>query len=183
VFVIFADGAEIELILSRESQPDPHPHGGAPVVLLDKRGIFADGVARHEPPAQEPRPETIRRQITWFWHDVSHFVVALGRGQRWFAYGQIDELRRYCLNLARLHQDPSAEAEGYWKVDASAAEKHLGALEATVSRLERDDLLRAAEATVVVYRELAHALAERHSIPYPADLDRIMSDRLATLRT
>ena len=33
-----------------------------------------------------------RRLVVGFWHDVEHLVTALGRGQTWWAYGQLDEL-------------------------------------------------------------------------------------------
>ena len=183
VYAIYSDGAEAEIILSRESQPDRH--GGVSKVLLDKRGLFAGRTEVAEvaaAPDAVPRVEEIRRQIHWFWHDVSHFIVAMGRGQLWWAYGQLDELRRYAVNLARLKQDPSVEAEGYWKVDGGAvAAEHLAALDVTVCPREREAMLRAAQAIVSLYRELAHALAELHGIPYPTELDRIMSERLALL--
>jgi len=180
VYAIYSDGAEAEIILSRQSQPDRH--GGVSKVLLDKRGLFAGVAESPSAPLREPQAEEIRRQIQWFWHDVSHFVVAMGRGQLWWAYGQLDDLRRYCLNLARFEQDSSAEPEGYWKVDGSdVAAEHLAALEATICVREREAVLQAANATVRLYRELAHAVAARHGIPYPTDLDRIMSERLAKL--
>jgi predicted nucleotidyltransferase len=180
VYAIYSDGAEAEIILSRESQLDRH--GGVSKVLLDKRGLFAGRTDVATAPRAEPRVEEIRRQIHWFWHDVSHFIVAMGRGHLWWAYGQLDNLRLYCLNLARLLQDPAAEAEGYWKVDGGAvAAEHLAVLEATVSPRERQAMLRAAQVIVSLYRELAHSLAEVRGIPYPTELDRIMSERLAKL--
>jgi hypothetical protein len=61
------------------------------------------------------------------------------------------------------------------------AAEHLAALEKTVSAREHGAMLRAAQAIVSLYRELAHSLAELHGIPYPTELDRIMSERLAKL--
>jgi predicted nucleotidyltransferase len=179
VYAIYSDGAEAEIILSRESQPDRH--GGVSKVLLDKRGLFAGRAEVAVAPHAEPRVEEIRRQIHWFWHDVSHFIVAMGRGQLWWAYGQLDDLRRYCLNLARFEVDPSAEPEGYWKIDGALSDERLAALAATVCLREREAMLQAAHATVRLYRELARSVGARFGIPYPAELDRLMSERLTRL--
>ena len=75
VFYIFADGAEGELGLGRESQVQ-HIHSGLYQVLLDKKGILTDAVFPGHAPAQAAQTEKLRRQIYWFWHDLSHSCLA-----------------------------------------------------------------------------------------------------------
>ena len=135
---------------------------------------------RHGPTQAEQR-ETLRRLIYWFWHDLSHFIAALGRGQLWWAYGQLHELRRYCLNLVRLQHNFSVRAEGYEKVELYLPIEQLSPLQATCCPLESDAILQAALVIVRFYRELAPLLARTHDITYPADLERVMSERLEKL--
>jgi hypothetical protein len=81
--------------------------------------------------------------------------------------------------LARLSANFSAEAEGYEKVEQAVPVERLAPLEATVSPVEREAMLRAARALVKVYEELAPPLAQAHGIAYPAGLARMLSDQLA----
>lgn len=130
VFVVFADGAEIELALGRASA-FTHITRGPYRILLDKVGILAGAdFPGAEPSAAEQR-ETLRRLVTWFWHDVSHFITALARGQLWWAHGQLEELRRMCVNLARLRHDFTVAAEGYEKVEHALPIAQLVPLQAT----------------------------------------------------
>jgi hypothetical protein len=153
-------------------------------VLLDKTGIL-DGVAfLGRQPAQEVQVETLRRQIYWFWHDLSHFTVAMGRGQLWWAQGQLEALRGYCVNLARLRDDPAdpdVGREPYFKVENAIPAGDLGPLQATFGPIERRVLLQSALGVIDFYRELASQLAERHGISYPAELERVMLARLQRL--
>jgi predicted nucleotidyltransferase len=181
VFCIFSDGTEVELSLGHESHFN-HDHGPY-TVLLDKKNILAGAVfARHQPALAEQR-ETLRRLVSWFWHDLSHCIAALGRGQLWWAYGQLEILRRYCVNLARLHHNFAAEAEGYDKVEQALPVEQLSSLQATCCALEPGAMLQAALTLVRFYREVAPLLIRTHGLTYPADLDRVMSERLAKLAT
>jgi predicted nucleotidyltransferase len=180
VFVIFPDGTEVELALGSESQFN-HNHGGPYRVLLDKKHLLAGAVFPRSQPTPAEQIETLRRLVSWFWHDLSHFIAAMGRGQLWWAYGQIEALRRYCVNLARLRHDFSAEADGYEKVEQAIPEEQLSSLQATCCPLEPGAMLQAVLVIVRFYQELAPHLAQTHGIPYPAALARVMSDRLEQL--
>jgi predicted nucleotidyltransferase len=98
VFCIFPDGTEVELSLGRESQLN-HNHGGPYKVLLDKKNILAGALFPRHQPTQAEQSETLRRLVYWFWHDLSHFIAALGRGQLWWAYGQLSSLQTTCCPL------------------------------------------------------------------------------------
>jgi predicted nucleotidyltransferase len=180
VFFIFPDGTDVELALGSESQFN-HNHGGPYRVLLDKKNLLAGAVFPRDRPAQAKQIETLRRLVYWFWHDLSHFIAAMGRGQLWWAYGQIEALRRYCVNLARLRHDFSAEADGYEKVEQAIPGEQLSSLQATCCPLEPGAMLQAVLVIVRFYQELAPHLAQTHGIPYPAALARVMSDRLEQL--
>jgi hypothetical protein len=97
--------------------------------------ILAGAIFPRYQPAQAEQIETLRRLVYWFWHDLSHFLAAIGRGQLWWAYGQLEELRRYCVNLVRLRHDFSAAANGYEKVEQAIPGEHLSSLQATCCQL------------------------------------------------
>jgi predicted nucleotidyltransferase len=180
VFVIFSDGREVELILRPAAVGDRSDD--AIKVLLDKRPTGARRGQGRAGLTHDTAREQVRRQIYWFWHDMSHFMAAIGRGQLWWAYGQLDDLRRYCLNLARLAGDPKAEAEGYWKVDDVVHPGRLAPLEASISVREREAMLEAAASLIAYYQRVASDLAAAHEIVYPSELEKIMTRRLRVLR-
>jgi hypothetical protein len=179
--LLFSDGTEGELALGRESH-FTHIHVGPYRALLDKKGILAGAVFSWHEPTQAEQIETLRRLVNWFWHDLLHHLITpLARGQIWSAYGGLEDLRLTCVNLARLRQNFSAEAEGYEKVEQAIPVEQLAPLQATCCPLERDAMLQAALLIVRFYQELAPPLAQAHGIPYPADLARVLSDRLEQL--
>jgi predicted nucleotidyltransferase len=181
VFFFLADGTEAELTLGRESG-FAHIHGGPHRVLLDKKGILEGAVFPLHRTDQAEQVEVLRGLVTEFWHDLCHHVITpLARDQLWSAFGGLEDVRRACVNLARLRADFSTEPEGYEKVEHALPMDQLAPLQATCCPLERDALLQAALGIVRFYRELAPPLAAAHGIPYPAALDCMMQDRLEQL--
>ena len=79
-YYIFSDGTEGELWIGRESHFN-HIHVGTYRVLLDKKDILPDAVFPHHEADQTEQIETLRQQVTWFWHELSHFITAMGRWQ------------------------------------------------------------------------------------------------------
>ena len=181
VFFTFPDCIEVELGLGRESH-FTYIHVGPYIVLLDKKGILAGAVFTWHEPTQAEQIETLRRLVSWFWHDLSHhFITPMTRGQIWSAYGALEELRLTCVNLARMRQNFKAEAEGYEKVEQAIPVEQLSPLQATFCPLERDAMLQAALVIVRFYQELAPPLARAHGIIYPIELERVVYDRLEQL--
>jgi len=183
-FFIFSDDTEGELWFGSESHLN-HIHSGPYQVLLDKKGILAGAVFPPHEPTQAEQIETLRRLIVWFWHDLSHFTTAIGRGQLWWAHGQLEALRLYCVNLARLRQnflDGDVGAEGYFKVEQALPGAQLSPLQATYCSLERGAMLQAVLAIVRFFQELALLLSRTHGISYPTALERVMLDRLDKLK-
>jgi predicted nucleotidyltransferase len=178
---IFADGTEGELGLGRESH-FTHIHGGPYRILLDKKGILAGVVFSLHEPAKAEQIETLRQLVYWFWHELSqHFITALARGQLWSAYGALEQMRLTCVNLARLRQNFQVAAEGYEKVEQAIPVEQLAPLQATFCPLEQAAMLQAALVIVRFYQQLASPLARAHGITYPADLERVVYDRLEKL--
>jgi lincosamide nucleotidyltransferase len=183
LFFILADGTEGELAVGRESA-FRDVAGGPHRVLLDKTGIL-DGVTfGGGPPDEEEQREALRRLVVLFWHDFSHFMTAFTRGQWWWAYGQLETVRRSCVGLIRLRRDfaDAADAsEPYFKVEKALTAAELEPLRGTLCTTEPAELLRAARAILSLYRELAPPLARAHGVAYPAALARLMEARLEGL--
>ena len=150
-------------------------------MLLDKRGVLEGTVFPPNDMDQAEQTETLRRLVYWFWHDLSHFITAMARGQLWWAYGQLEALRLQCVDLARLSQDFTGETEGYEKVEKSVPVEQLAPLKSTFCPMEKEAMLRASLAIVRFYKELAPPLAKTHGIAYPDSLERVMCDRLEKL--
>jgi predicted nucleotidyltransferase len=178
---IFSDGTEGELALGREGGFQ-HIHGGPHVVLLDKTGILAGTAFPEQRPVPAEQVERLRGLVNWFWHDFSHhFLTPLARGQLWTAVGALEDLRRTCVDLARLAADFTTAAEGYEQVERAIAADRLVTLAATFCPPERVALLQAAHAIVGFYREVAPPLAQAHGITYPAALEGVIWARLDAL--
>jgi hypothetical protein len=183
IFFIFPDGVEGELRIGMESQFD-HIYLGPYRILVDKKGILEGVIFSGQPPTLDVQIETLRRLIYWFWHDLSHFITAMGRGQLWWAYGQLEVLRLTCVNLARLQQDFEDEdvgTEGYFKLEKAILIEQLTPLQESFPPMQPEPMLQAAHTILRFYQELAPALASAYGIAYPADLERILSVRLAEL--
>jgi len=183
LFLILSDGAEVELGFvpeERVGQLLHEPHWS----LLDKKGLLAGAPAPFEPAATEAGAEALRRQLAWFWHDFSHFITAMSRDQLWWAHGQLETLRRICMNLVRLKHnlaDPEVGDECYFKIEAAVPPAELDALRATFCPLEPAAMIAAARVMVDFYRTLAQPLTEAYGLDYAAGLERIMLARLDSL--
>lgn len=180
LFFTFTDGTECELRYGHQSQFD-HINLGHYEVLLDKQCLLEGVIFSGRVPTYIEQKETLRRLIYWFWHDLSHFIAALSRGQLWWSYGQLEVLRRKCVDLSRLRENFSAEPEDYEKLDLVYPVERLSNLKTTFCPLEQAAMLRAVLMIVQFYQELVPPLAEAHGVSYPDILDGLLSDRLKKL--
>ncbi len=184
VFLIFPDGSEVEISFGRESQlsqilNEPYK------VLLDTKNLTSGVISREREVDHEEQTEKLRRLIYWFWHELSHFLTALARGQLWWAHGQLGALRLYCINLARLRNnflDQDVGEEGYFKIEKAIPVEQLAALKATYCPMEEDAMLESTDIIVRFFRDIATGLATTHGITYPEHLDKVMLERLERLR-
>jgi predicted nucleotidyltransferase len=184
VFFFFANGCEGELGIGRESN-FADIHSGPYHILVDKKQILAGVEFTLQTPDPAGQVEKVRRLIYWFWHDLSHFITAMERDQLWWAQGQLEELRRYCVNLARMKNnfsDPEIGNEPYFKIEKIIPVEQLSSLRDTFPLLEKGALLDSGIRIVRVYQELARSLTQDHEVTYPEALERLMLQRLEDLQ-
>lgn len=182
-FYIFADGAEGELSFASEGHLD-RVHSGDFIPLLDKKGILTDAIFPEEEADASHQLQELRGNIYRFWHEMSHFITAIGRGRLWWARGQLSALRGICVNLARLQQnflDGDVGDEPYFKVEYAMNVEALSALESTFCPMERDAMLKAAQVILQFYAETAQPLAQAHGLTYPSELAMVMLNRFNKL--
>jgi predicted nucleotidyltransferase len=184
VFYIFADDTEGELNFYSESRLN-EIHSGPFRTLLDKKAILEGAVFAEGEPSSANQVEKVRRQVQWFWHELSHFITAMQRGQIWWAQGQLEALRSICVNLARLRHnilDADVGEEPYFKIEKVMPVKQLSLLKETFCPLEKEEMLKAGLILVRFYLEVAPPLAKMHGIKYSHELERVMLDRLHKLQ-
>jgi predicted nucleotidyltransferase len=183
-FYIFADDTEGELYFGNESQLE-HILNGPFKVLIDKKTLLEGAAFSERAPDLSEQIEKLRRQIQGFWHEVSHFITAMGRGQLWWAQGQLEALRSICVNLARLRHnilDAEAGEEPFFKVERVMPVDQLSALRETFGPMEKDAMFNAALSIIQFYQEIAPPLAHFHEIHYSEKLERVMMERLQKLQ-
>jgi predicted nucleotidyltransferase len=183
-FVLFANGTEAEIWFGRESK-FKDIYEGPYRVLLDKKGILAGEVFPLHVADPAKQTEILREQISWFWHELSHFIKAMGRGQLWFAYGQLEIMRQICVNLARLRYnflDPYVVGEEpYFKVEQALPIEQLAPLQATYCAMEYQPMLQAARVMCRFYQDAAPSLAKAHNLTYQTDLEQMIMSQLKEL--
>jgi hypothetical protein len=165
----------VELLLGRESRFN-EIHVGPYRTLLDEKGILAGAEFPPCEPDHAEEMEALRRVLFWFWHELSHFTAAVGRGQLWWAYGQLEALRSLCVNLVRVEQRVEAQEEAYDKLDQVLSTAELSALRTTFAPMERRAMLRTVADIVGFYRERAPVVATVYGLTYPKELERLMCD-------
>jgi predicted nucleotidyltransferase len=181
--IIYFNGTEAEIWFGRESK-FKDIHEGPYRVLLDKKDILAGEVFPQHVADQAKQMETLRHQLDWFWHDLSHFIKAMGRGQLWFAYGELEVLRQMCVNLARLRYDFSdayVGEEPYFKVEQVLPVEKLSPLQVTHCPMEYQAMFQAALIIFRFYQDVAPTLAKQHDIRYQTELEQMMLSRLKEL--
>ena len=181
VFFVLADGTEGELFFGSEGRLEELEPGPTIRTLFDPRGIL-EGVAfakeRTDPAEQH---EVLRQILTWFWHELSHFIAAIGRGELWWAAGQLESLRGHCVNLVRIEHGAFAGEEPYEKLDRTIDPAAVSSIAETFVPMERDALLRAARELVRFYTARAPGIAQANGSTYPLELEELMVKRLDDL--
>jgi predicted nucleotidyltransferase len=183
-FYIFADDTEGEMNLGAEGRLQDI-HSGPFRILLDKKNLLAGAVFSEAEPPTAGQIEKLRRQIQGFWHELSHFITAMGRDQLWWAQGQLEALRAKCVNLVRLRHnilDADVGDEAYFKIENVMPVEQLSALKETFGPVQKEEILKAVLVIVRFYREIAPPLAQMHGIHYSHELERVMLDRLQKLQ-
>jgi predicted nucleotidyltransferase len=180
VFFVLADGTEGEIFFGSERRLH-ELEAGSHRTLFDPSGIL-DGVTFAEERVDPAHQEAVLREaLSWFWHELSHFIAAIGRGHRWWAAGQLEALRAHCVNLVRIEHGAAAGDEPYEKLDRTAPVESLSSLEATFVPPEPSVMVEAAVELVRFHRDLGTRVAEAHGLRYPWELARMTGGRLDDL--
>jgi predicted nucleotidyltransferase len=183
-FYIYADDTEGELNFYSEGGLE-QIHSGSVRILLDKKNLLKEVEFTEQIPTSSEQVEKLRRQIQGFWHELSHFITAMGRDQIWWAQGQLEALRGICANLARLRHnvlDAGVGEEPYFKIEKVMPVEQLSALQETFCPLEKKEIMKASLILVRFYLDVAPPLALLHGIQYSHGLERVMLDRLRRLQ-
>jgi predicted nucleotidyltransferase len=183
LFVIFADGVELELNLVRRSglarlRPGPHEP------LFDPDGILS-GLSSELPELDlTAQVDHLRRILFWFWHDLGHFTAAVGRRQIWWAAGQLGQLRGLCVELVRIGEGAAFEEDDpYFKLDAEISSNDaIGELRSTFVPLELGAILESGRTVLAFFRKTAPEIARANGLGYPIELDRLVGGHLDSLR-
>ena len=182
-FFIFEDGTEGELYFGSQSHLELI-HSGPFRILLDKRNILADAAFPEQAADPDRQTEELRRNVDWFWHELSHFITAMARGKLWWARGQLEALRAKCVNLARLKNDFSDDGIGeepYFKIEYAMDVETLAPLIATFCPMEKNAMLGSARLIIQFFKEIAPSLCEAHGLSYPQSLEKVMLERFEKL--
>jgi predicted nucleotidyltransferase len=181
VFVILDDGTDVELVFTRESRVQELEVGPIRPVL-DRSGILNDLALPLREPAAEDLAGELRGLLAWFWHEVSHFIKAVGRGQLWWAAGEVEALRAHCVNVARIEQGVASSNEPYFKVDVEASTEPLQPLRSTFVPVDAGAMVRAATDLLTFFGTHGRAAAGAYGISYPSELEDVMRAQLYGLR-
>jgi len=183
-FIIFPNGAECELTIASEGQLN-HIFNKPFRVLLDKKNLTTGAtLVGIDYPSIDTQTEVLRRQINWFFHDLSHFIVAMGRQKWWWAYGQLEILRGVCVNLVRLQHnlaDSDVDNESYFKLEYAVPVGELSALKTTFCPMEPSAMRQSGLTIVRFFQDIAPRLAQANGIAYPTELEHMMVKRLEEL--
>ena len=82
------------------------------------------------------------------------------------------------MNLLRIEHGVEAQEEAYEKLEKAVPVSALAVLQPTFCPMERDVMLKAALDIVSFFREHAPRVAGTYGSEYPAELERLMCDRL-----
>ena len=177
---ILSNGVEGELAMAKDDN-FLHIHGGPLKILVDKKGLLDDIAFPLPGPSQEDQVEILRRQLWWFWRDLSLFCTAQARGQKWTAYGYLESMRLRCVILAGLDRDFTIWANGYEGLEKRAGALSLKSLEKTVSSLETGSMVKTANELITFYRTTGLKLARKNNLAYPESLEHVILSREAKL--
>lgn len=183
IFFILDDGTEGELCAGRESR-FIHIHSGPFQVLVDKAGLLEGAIFPERTAGPVEQTEALQRLLAGFWHDLSHLITALGRGQLWWAAGQLEVVRGMAVSLARAahdFDDGDGWDEPYFKLENAMPVEALLPLRATFVPLEWEAIREATGEVLAFFRSTGSALAAERGLRYPVELDAIMSGRLEAL--
>lgn len=182
VFFVLEDGTEGEIFFGSAGRLGD-VEAGRYRPLFDPDGLLSGVTFLDEGVDAADQAIELHRALTWFWHELSHFIAAVGRDQRWWAAGQLEALRRHCVNLVRIDHGLWAGDEPYEKLDRAVPADSLTWLGLTFVPPAAGEMVRAATELVRLHADLGRLVARRHGVEYPTELAAIMTRRLEDVAT
>jgi predicted nucleotidyltransferase len=180
VFVILADGMDVEIYFVAQGHLADMQVGPF-LPLLDRTGVLTNLELPVRAPSSGDFSAELRRILAWFWHEASHLIKALDRGQLWWAAGEVEAVRAHCVNLVRIEQGVEAGDEPYFKIDAETSTTALEPLRSTFVPMEAEPLAQAASELLEFFGTHGRPLADAYGLEYPSELDLLMRTRLEGL--
>lgn len=175
---IFDNGIHGELGIAKPNS-FLHIHGGPFKTLVDKQGLLEAVEFPWQRPSEAQQVKFLRRELLWFWRDLSLYAVAMGRGELWSAAGHLESMRRRCINLIRLDQDFDSWTGEYEKLERAVGQEHLTPLKGSFPAFDAQAIADSANALIAFYQRIASKLAKRHNLDYPHALEAVVLRQLA----
>jgi aminoglycoside 6-adenylyltransferase len=189
--VLYADGADLDVVpMTRERMAqhlgDPHALmalGRGHRVLVDKIAIFvgledriASAKARGASHPEAPEPAEFTNVVNDFWYHAVWTARKLRRGELWVARSCLDgHMKRLLLKVIEWRADLAGARTDHWFdgrfLERWADPSTLTALRDSFAHYDPDDVARALQATMDLFRRLATDLAVRRELPYPTNAD------------
>lgn len=179
VLFIFKDGTKGELSLARVSSFH-HIHHGPFRVLIDKLNLLK-GVTfsfGHVPPDEQRC--NLEKLLKSFWRYLYLLIGELGRNRMLTAASYFDDMRKQLLQICRLSMDFSDEG-GHPPFESLLSQQLAHELSRTYFRLEREEMVLAAQQTVALFQQVAKPLALAQDVQYPEPLEMVVLTRFQSL--
>jgi hypothetical protein len=179
VLFIFKDGAKGELALARASSFQ-HIHHGPFRVLIDKLNLLKGVTFSIEHVPLDEQLCNLEKSLKSFWRYLYLLTGELGRRRLLTAASYFDGMRRQLLQVCRLSVD-FADAGGHPPIESLLSQQLAHELSQTYFRLERDEMVLAAQQTVTLFQQVARPLAQVQGVQYPESLELVVLTRFHSL--
>lgn len=154
-------------------------------LLVDKDNLAPALHAARPSPTATPHPHpdafAFRNAVNDFWYHTVWTAKKLRRGELWVAKSCCDGyLKNLLLRILEWHAQATLPATETWMrgrfLEEWADPRALAEMKEIFAHYDKDDVWRALEATMHLFRWLAQETAAHLGYPYPATADRRAAD-------
>lgn len=125
-----------------------------PVILLDNDGVLKEIVESTESKFPKPDFQWIEDRF-WIW--IHYALLKIGRGEYFESFDFFGALRSIVLGPL-LHMKSNSDPRGVRKLEFISSDEDIKMLKATLPAYDRQSLLKAINASVLLYRKLRSEL-------------------------
>jgi predicted nucleotidyltransferase len=179
VLFIFRNGVKGELALAKASSFG-HIHHGPYRVLVDKFDLLKGVTFPIEHLPSHEQRINLEKLLKSFWRFLYLLTGELGRRRLLTAAGYLEGMRRQLLQVCRLSVDFS-DIGGHPPSESFLPQQLIRELSQTYSRLEREEMVLAAQQAVSLFQRVAKPLAQAQSVQYPESLEQVVLRRFQSL--